>query len=93
MAKDNFNISKETTQFFKKNIFQNLLIVFRKKIFLKNFRITLNFVFYFSIHKKLNGQKKIQINFVGEKKIGSLKNLLLKTLLLWSERGDFNSCG
>jgi hypothetical protein len=39
-----------------------------KNIFFEKLSDHSEFFFYFSIHKKLNGQKKIRITFVSEKK-------------------------
>ena len=49
-----------------------------------------NIFFCFSIHKKLNGQKKISGHFcLRKKKVGSLKKTLKKNFIIGSHRGGF----
>ena len=61
---------------------------FEKKNF-ENFSDHSETFLYLSIHKKLNAQKKIQIPFVSEKKIGSLKETSFENCITVVRKGGF----
>ena len=82
--------AKKISERSKKIFFENLLNIFRKKFFYKNFLIAPNFFFCILILKKLNKSCSLVKKFLFlEKKIVSLKKTSFE--ILWSEiwKGGF----